>query len=69
MLPCSRPEVIGGKYIIQYLFAAGSTAAVVPLISSIGVGLTFTICKTFLDPLCHTDTNHLIPIKVWYLAY
>ncbi|OBU00378.1 hypothetical protein VE01_01648 [Pseudogymnoascus verrucosus] len=43
VLPWSRPEVIGGKYIIQYLFAAGSTAAVVPLISSIGVGLTFTI--------------------------
>jgi hypothetical protein len=62
VLPRSRPEVISGKYIIQYLFAAGSTAAVVPLIRCIGVGLTFTICKTFPDPLGHTDTNHLIPI-------
>lgn len=47
VLPNSRIEIIGGKYIIQYLFAAGSTGAVVPLINSIGVGLTFTICKTF----------------------
>lgn len=62
VLPSSRIEVIGGKYIIQYLFAAGSSAAVVPLISCIGVGLTFTICKTFPDPLGHIDTNHPIPI-------
>ncbi|OBT65809.1 hypothetical protein VE03_03331 [Pseudogymnoascus sp. 23342-1-I1] len=64
VLPNSRIEVIGGKYIVQYLFAAGSTAAVVPLINSIGVGLTFTICKTFLNSLGHidTDTNHLILI-------
>ncbi|KFY95663.1 hypothetical protein V500_02698 [Pseudogymnoascus sp. VKM F-4518 (FW-2643)] len=47
VLPSSRIEVIGGKYIIQYLFAAGSSAAVVPLISCIGVGLTFTICVVF----------------------
>lgn len=47
MLPHSRPEVISGKYIVQYLFAAGSSAAVVPLINYIGVGLTFTICKTY----------------------
>ncbi|KAL5354401.1 hypothetical protein ACLOAV_000490 [Pseudogymnoascus australis] len=47
VLPNSRIEIIGGKYIIQYLFAAGSTGAVVPLINSIGVGLTFTICVVF----------------------
>ena len=47
VLPHSRPEVISGKYIVQYLFAAGSSAAVVPLINYIGVGLTFTICKTY----------------------
>lgn len=29
---------------VQYMFAAGSSAAVVPLIDAIGVGWTFTIC-------------------------
>lgn len=62
VLPRSRIEVIGSKYIIQYLFAAGSSAAVVPLINSIGVGLTFTICKAYLEPLYEIDTNNPIHI-------
>jgi hypothetical protein len=43
-LPSLRAEVIAGKYIIQYLFSAGASALVVPLIEKIGVGWTFTIC-------------------------
>lgn len=62
VLPRSRIEVIGGKYIIQYLFAAGSSAAVVPLINSIGVGLTFTICKASPEPLGKIGTNNPIHI-------
>lgn len=44
-LPHRRSEAISGKYIIQYLFSAGSSAAVEPLIGAIGVGWTFTICE------------------------
>lgn len=47
-MPHIRSEVISGKYVVQYIFAAAATAAVEPLISSIGVGWTFTICKIFL---------------------
>ncbi|KAF9887020.1 hypothetical protein FE257_010636 [Aspergillus nanangensis] len=43
-LPQKRSEVIAGKYIIQYIFSAGSSALVVPIINRIGVGWTFTIC-------------------------
>lgn len=45
-MPHIRSEVIGGKYVVQYMFAAAATAAVEPLISSIGVGWTFTICES-----------------------
>ncbi|KAJ6008071.1 hypothetical protein N7540_012047 [Penicillium herquei] len=47
VMPHIRSEVISGKYVVQYIFAAGSTAAVDPLIGSIGVGWTFTICVFF----------------------
>ncbi|PKX98465.1 putative MFS transporter [Aspergillus novofumigatus IBT 16806] len=43
-IPERRSEVISGKYIVQYLCSAGSSAAVVPLVKVIGVGWTFTIC-------------------------
>ncbi|KAB8277707.1 major facilitator superfamily domain-containing protein [Aspergillus minisclerotigenes] len=43
-LPEHRFAAISGKYIIQYGFGAVSTAAVVPLIDAIGVGLVFTTC-------------------------
>jgi hypothetical protein len=46
MIPQHRSEVISCKYIVQYIFAAGATAAVEPLIGVIGVGWTFTICKS-----------------------
>lgn len=45
VMPHVRSEVISGKYLVQYIFAAMATAAVQPLISAIGVGWTFTICK------------------------
>lgn len=43
-LPVHRAEVISGKYIVQYIFSAGASALVVPVIDQIGVGWTFTIC-------------------------
>lgn len=46
VMPHIRSEVISGKYVVQYIFAAAATAAVEPLINSIGVGWTFTICKS-----------------------
>jgi len=48
-MPHIRSEVISGKYVVQLSFAAGATAAVEPLINSIGVGWTFTICELFFD--------------------
>lgn len=45
-MPHIRSEVISGKYVVQYMFAAAATAAVEPLIKSIGVGWTFTICES-----------------------
>ncbi|KAJ5088337.1 Major facilitator superfamily domain general substrate transporter [Penicillium angulare] len=47
VMPHIRSEVISGKYVVQYIFAAGATAAVDPLIKAIGVGWTFTICVFF----------------------
>jgi MFS family permease len=41
--PPEKAEVICSKYIVQYVFAATSTAVVVPLIDAIGVGWSFTI--------------------------
>ncbi|KAL5338846.1 major facilitator superfamily domain-containing protein [Aspergillus crustosus] len=46
-LPIYRSEVISGKYIIQYIFSAGASGLVVPLIYKIGVGWTFTISAAF----------------------
>ncbi|KAL4901873.1 hypothetical protein BDW74DRAFT_169846 [Aspergillus multicolor] len=46
-LPAHRAEVIAGKYIVQYIFSAGASALVVPLIDKIGVGWTFTISAFF----------------------
>ncbi|KAL4799990.1 major facilitator superfamily domain-containing protein [Aspergillus venezuelensis] len=46
-IPRNRAEVISGKYIIQYIFSAGASALVVPLIDRIGVGWTFTISAGF----------------------
>lgn len=48
-IPAKRSEVIAGKYIVQYIFAAASTAAVQPLLNAIGAGWTFTICTPFLS--------------------
>lgn len=50
-MPQARSETIGCKYIVQYIFAAGATAAVEPLIGVIGVGWTFTICELPLSVL------------------
>jgi hypothetical protein len=44
-MPHVRSEVISAKYVVQYIFAAAATAVVEPVISTIGVGWTFTICE------------------------
>ncbi|KAF3019259.1 hypothetical protein E8E14_005224 [Neopestalotiopsis sp. 37M] len=41
--PAEKADVICTKYIVQYLFGAACTAAVVPLIDAIGVGWSFTL--------------------------
>lgn len=41
--PPEKAEVICSKYIVQYIFGAACTAAVVPLIDAIGVGWAFTL--------------------------
>ncbi|KAI2790324.1 hypothetical protein POX_d05834 [Penicillium oxalicum] len=43
VMPNLRFEVISGKYVVQYAFAAAASASVEPSIDSIGVGWTFTI--------------------------
>jgi hypothetical protein len=54
-IPERRSEVISGKYIVQYLCSAGSSAAIVPLIKAIGVGWTFTICECPFG--CHSGAE------------
>lgn len=60
-MPHIRSEVISGKYVVQYIFAAAATAAVEPLINSIGVGWTFTICKSEDERLQHLSLRNLTP--------
>ncbi|KAJ5489478.1 hypothetical protein N7539_004368 [Penicillium diatomitis] len=43
VIPQLRFQVISGKYVMQYAFAAAATASVEPSIGCIGVGWTFTI--------------------------
>ncbi|KAH8671697.1 putative MFS transporter [Xylariales sp. PMI_506] len=43
VFPAERAESVCTKYVLQYIFGATSTAAIVPLIDAIGVGWSFTI--------------------------
>ena len=45
-VPSHRSPILAEKFVLQYSFAAASNAAAVPLINEVGVGLTFTICKS-----------------------
>lgn len=69
-MPHIRFEVISGKYAVQYIFAAGATAAVDPLINAIGVGWTFTICKLSKSFECSKILTHftrcLLCHRWWY---
>jgi hypothetical protein len=70
VLPDIRAEVISGKYIVQYLFAAGSSAAVLPVINAIGVGWAFTICKFYkclVPSLVRvlTDNRYVLGLGWW----
>lgn len=49
MRPGEKAEVVAAKYFVQYAFGAMSTAAIVPLIDSVGVGWAFKLCKYFAD--------------------
>lgn len=64
-MPHIRSEVISGKYVVQYIFAAAATAAVEPLINSIGVGWTFTICKSRVE----RDNNYNLMRKLSNTPY
>ncbi len=63
VMPHIRSEVISGKYVVQYIFAAAATAAVEPLINSIGVGWTFTICKSGDEKLPCLSSSSLTPSR------
>ncbi|GME25077.1 synaptic vesicle transporter [Neofusicoccum parvum] len=43
VMPASRTEILKGKYFIQYCCGAAGSAAVLPLINGIGIGLVSTI--------------------------
>jgi hypothetical protein len=45
VLPLLRSQVMGGKYLVQYAFAAAGSASIVPLIESVGIGSACTISK------------------------
>lgn len=47
-------EVVGSKYLVQYVFAAAASASCLPTIKAIGVGWTSTICKYWSF---HTDIS------------
>ncbi|PYH68006.1 MFS general substrate transporter [Aspergillus vadensis CBS 113365] len=53
IIPSERSEVVCSKYILQYIFGACATAAVVPMINAIGIGWSFTICMHFIRSLRH----------------
>jgi hypothetical protein len=43
VIPKKRREIIAGKYIVQYTFAAVASATAVPLIDAVGTGPAGTI--------------------------
>ncbi|KAL4910397.1 hypothetical protein BDW74DRAFT_173854 [Aspergillus multicolor] len=43
VIPSQRAEAVCSKYILQYIFGATATAAIVPLIDAIGIGWSFTM--------------------------
>ncbi|CAI6086692.1 unnamed protein product [Clonostachys chloroleuca] len=47
VFPDQRAEVVSSKYVLQYVFGASATGAVVPLLNSIGVGWSFTFFTFF----------------------
>jgi hypothetical protein len=55
VIPSQRAEAVCSKYILQYIFGATATAAVVPLIDAIGIGWSFTICECCLLLLYLTE--------------
>lgn len=66
-IPHKRSEVMSGKYVIQYLFAAGSSALVVPIIEAIGVGWTFTLCMDAFPSVCFGFTNGMLQVSSFRL--
>lgn len=45
ILPNQKSDTIAIKYLFQYASGAAATALVIPLIDTIGIGLTTLICK------------------------
>lgn len=47
-IPDKKGEVVAGKYLIQYMFAAAACASAEPLLDAVGVGLACTIGAIFV---------------------
>lgn len=68
VLPKQRAEVIASKYMVQYTFSAIGSAAIVPLIDAIGVGLAGTIGVIFAliaGTLTFVTANYGINMQIW----
>lgn len=68
VLPKQRAEVIASKYMVQYTFSAVGSAAIVPLIDAIGVGLAGTIGVVFAlaaGVLTFVTANYGLNMQVW----
>lgn len=49
ILPSMRTEVMAGKYMVQYIFAAAGSASILPLINGIGVGWATSIGEDMMQ--------------------
>lgn len=52
VVPGRSTEVIGGNYLIRYIFGAMGTALAIPAIEHIGVGWFCTISTAFMLLVC-----------------
>lgn len=62
-IPKKRREIIAGKYMVQYTFAAISSASAVPLIEAVGSGPAGTIGKASLMTSVTLSDN--VQVQCW----
>jgi MFS family permease len=70
--PSEKAEVVASKYLVQYMFGATSTAVTLPLIDTVGVGWSFTICmhlilKTPFEIYLLTRNDSYGSSYIWWL--